>query len=508
MGGRTLARVSPPAPEASAAPRWHSPAPDPERARVLALLERHGRASTGFQLVERGFRYWFDPQTDAVVGYVEAAGHRVVAGRPVAAEADLPAVTARFVAEARGAGLRVAFFGAEADLRAALCAADLPHDALQVAEQPDWDPRSYTLEGAARRSLRAQVNRARNKGVRVRRIEPDDLAHHPGSIRAEIETVLDRWLASRRMSVMRFMVDLEPFTFPEARRYYVAERGDRPVGFLAAVPVYARRGWFFEDVIRVPDAPNGTAELLIHTALEDARDRGDAYVTLGMAPLAGVDTAPGPHRLLRRGLRFCYDRLGPLYHFAGVRSFKARFRPDAWTPQYLIASPGPVGLRTLHAVLSAFAGGGLVGFAVDTLHRLLERVRPVIWARALAALAALLVPWTVLLAAADGDRWFGHATIQTAWVAFDVVMVVALSGLAALARRDHPATSRLALLLGGATLADLVLSTVQALHLHRAATGWTALFVTAGLCGPALATTLLIALAWGRTRRGLHSPRR
>lgn len=472
--------------------RWHSPPPDPERAQVLALLERHGRAPTSFQLLEAGNRYWFDGPPDAptaVIGYVEAAGWRVVAGEPVCAPGDTAAVVRRFAA-----GGRVAFVGAERPFIDALAAAGLPHDALVIAEQPDFDPAGYTLDGPARRSLRAQVNRARNKGVRVRRVEAEELADRPGALRAEIERVLARWLASRRMSVMRFMVDVEPFTHPERRRYYVADHGDEPVGFLAAVPVYGRDGWFLEDVCRTPDAPNGTAELLIDAALADARDRGDGYVTLGMAPLAGVDGGPGPHRRLRRFMLWCAARAGALYDFSGVHRFKARFRPDRWTPQHLVAVPGPVGPAALRALLTAFAGG-LAPFALDTLARLLARIPARVWALGLVALALLLVPWTILLALADGRRWFGDPSIQAAWVVFDAGLVVALLALARLVARARPAGRRLALALAGATLTDFVLSTVQALHLHRAVEGPAALFVAAGICGPLAATAYLAAIA-------------
>ena len=89
----------------------------------------------------------------------------------------------------------------------------------------------------------------------------------------------------RRMAVLRFMVDPQPFSFRQERRY-LAETQSGPVGFMAAIPVYGRNGWFFEDVIRVPDAPNGTSELLIHSGLEDARAHGDSFVTLGLSPLA------------------------------------------------------------------------------------------------------------------------------------------------------------------------------------------------------------------------------
>lgn len=472
-------------------PAWRSPAPDPIRARVLDLLRRYGENSTSFQILEPGLSYWFDPVVDAVVAYVIAAGRCIVAGQPVGPADAIVAVCERFLAE----NLPSVFFAVEPSFLAALRAAGAQFDAVQIAEQPDWDPSAYTLDGPDRRSLRSQVNRARNKGVRVRRVSADELARAPGSLRAEIDAVLDRWRENRRMRMMRFMVDLAPFDFPEERRYYVAESGDLPVGFLAAVPVYARDGWFFEDVIRIPEAPNGTAELLIHTAMIDAQDAGDRYVTLGMAPLASVDTQPGPHRLLRRVMVTCRDRLGALYSFNGVRKFKARFHPDVWTPQYLVTMPGSVGAGGLRAVLIAFAGGGLLRFGLETALHMLSTLTARAWTWALWLLAGALVPWTVLLAAADGAAWFGDVSIQWAWVIFDGGLAAALFFLAHKVRRQARSARPLAMFLAGTTMTDFLLSSVQALNLHASVGGLKLLLVAIGICGPLLATLMLLAIA-------------
>lgn len=476
-----------------------------QQQRALEILRQAGHHATSFQILEEGYLYWFDPQVEAVVAYQKVQGFWVAAGAPIAQASQEAAVAARFVLDAQRHGCRALFFSTDAAFLEALGALDHPFASLPIGEQPEWDPREYTLEGSKRRSLRAQVHRARNKGVRVRCASPREVALEPGRLRAQVELVLERWLAARKMSAMRFMVDLQPFTFPAERRYYIAEQGDRAVGFLAAIPVYARRGWFFEDVIRTPDAPNGTAELMIHTALEEACQEQDHYVTLGLAPLAGVEDGPGPARLLRWVMRRSWLHLGPLYQFQGLRAFKDRFRPERWRPQYLVVSPGPMNLRALHAVLLAFAGGGVLDFAVDTLRRLLERISLRRWSAALLALAGLLVPWTLLLAVADGERWFGDASIHRAWVVFDAGMVLALLWLGRQVRRGRPMARGLAFVLAGATLTDLVLTTAQATHLHRQPSGWVLFFVLAGMAGPALATLFLSLLAWAAPLPLAHS---
>lgn len=469
-----------------------------EAERVLAALKAWGDHATSFQILEPGYFYWFDDDVispGAVVAWVRAGRFRVAAGAPIAPPKEVGQVAARFVADARAAGDRVLFFSADDAFLNALKGAAVPYDSVPIGAQPEWDPRQYHSRGKERRSLREQVNRARNKGVTVRTVQADEMATRRGALRAEIETVLDRWLESRRMSAMTFLVDLRPFHCAEERRYFVAEQGDRAVGFLAAIPVYQRNGWFFEDIIRTPDAPNGTVEALVDTAMRHAAEQGDSYVTLGLAPLAGIPEGPGPHRRMRSVLSWCYRRLGGLYQFTGVHAFKQRFRPQRWQPQYLVQCPPELGVGAFHAVLGAFAGGGLVSFGLDTLRRLVARVPRRVWAAGLYALAALLIPWTILLWLADGAYWFGDESIQMAWVAFDSALVGGVAGLGHLVQRGHRHATRLAIFLAGATLTDFVLTAVQTLYLHAYPTGATLLFLLLGVVGPFLATVFLIVLS-------------
>jgi lysylphosphatidylglycerol synthetase-like protein (DUF2156 family) len=117
---------------------------------------------------------------------------------------------------------------------------------------------------------------------------------------------------------------------------------------------------FVEDLVRAPNAPNGTNELLVDAVMRMVTSMELAEVTLGLAPLAG-DVA--------RWLRFARWAGRPLYDFAGLRAFKAKLRPHAWEPIYLCAAPGRSRMLALRDSLRAFAGGSLVVFAGRTLFR-------------------------------------------------------------------------------------------------------------------------------------------
>jgi lysylphosphatidylglycerol synthetase-like protein (DUF2156 family) len=328
---------------------------DAARARVLELVKRHGRDATSFQVLEPEFRHWFGGD-DTCVAYVDTGRAWVAAGAPIADASRAPAAADAFVAAARAAGRRVAFFATEApfvertpSLRA-----------LAIGQQPVWRPADWPATVATTAGLRAQLRRAHRKGVRVLRLAPAELEPPEAPARKEIERLMSRWLARKALPPMGFLLQLHAFSHARERLSFVARRQGRVVGFLSAVPVYARGGWLFEDLLRDPAAPNGTSEVLFDAAMTAARELGSGYATLGLAPLAG--DVPWWLELARTST-------SPLYDFRGLETFKAKLKPSAWAPVFLSYLPEHGALRTIADALRAFAREHLVAYGARALLR-------------------------------------------------------------------------------------------------------------------------------------------
>lgn len=447
----------------AAPPSPPSPQDQDPRTSVLALLKQYGWNATSFQILEPGYRYFFR-EPDACVAYVDTGSAWVAAGAPIAPEGELRSVADAFIAAARKAGRRACFFATEPRFTEAA-----PLTSLCIGEQPVWDPRRWPETLGESRSLREQLRRARSKGVTVRSVPKEDLQDPEAPVRRAIERLIGRWLGTRQMAPMGFLVQLSLFAEAEERRCLVAEVDGRLVGVLGMIPIYARGGWFCEDLLRDPSAPNGTIELLVDAAMRLAAAEGCAYVTLGLAPLSG--SIPAPLRAARRwGVA--------LYDFEGLRAFKAKLRPHQWVPIFLSYPAQQSGLFATVDILAAFARGGLLRFGLETLLR-----GPAVIVR---LLAALLLPWTGLLALAP-VRYFPSPAVKWAWVAFDVALA------AALLRLTYAWLPWLATLLTVIVTGDAVLTLVQALlynlpHLHGA---WDLALVTTAVAGPSLSAFLL-----------------
>jgi len=436
---------------------------DAARVRVLALLKRHGWNATSFQILEPGFRYWFDGD-DACVGYVDTGRAWVAAGSPVVPPERFAEVSERFAAAAAAAGRRVCCFATEARFHAAA-----GWSSLRVGDQPIWAPGDWSAVVRDTRSLREQLRRAQAKGVTVRTLAPAELA--PGQpMRAALDGLIARWLASRPIAPMAFLVHVEPFTFSDERRYFVAERDGRPVGFLSAIPIYARPGWFFEDFLRDPDAPNGTVELLVDAGMRAAAAERIPYVTLGLVPLSGEINS-----WLRAARRWGKS----LYDFDGLRAFKAKLKPCAWDPIFLSYPPRHSGFVAMFDTLTAFARGGLLRFGLETLLR-----GPAIVMR---VLAVLLFAWTAILALPLGARWFPSPAWQYGWVAFDVVLAASLLTL------SYRWRAVLADILACAVTGDALVTLVQAIayDLPRRRGPLDIFVVVIAISAPAIAAILL-----------------
>lgn len=432
-----------------------------ERDRVLALLQRFGWNATSFQILESGFSYWFDD--DAVVGFVQRGKARVVAGAPIAAPERTALVTRRFLEASRAGGFRVTFFPVEHRLLR-----QVPMKHVKLGVQPWWNPERWERSLAAHRSLREQLRRARAKGVDVRPIDARRVTADP-VIRRDIERLVTRWSAQKAMPPMTFLVDVEPFEFAEERRYWGAWRDGEMIAVAIAVPIYTRDGWFLEDLLREPSAPNGTTELLIDSILRDLAREGVPFVTMGMAPLA---EAGEPFATIRR--------LGaPFYNFDGVLAFKRKFHPDGEDDLFAAWEGNRSALIPIIDSLRAFARGGMLRFGLGTITR---GPAPVVQ-----LLGWLLIPWTAAIAHPASARFFPSRAIRVFWVVWDLLLVVPLIMLG---RRWNPLLARVVLIAVGS---DVCLSAVQiaknGLPLRRRKRDW--ILIAAGLAAPVLAFAIL-----------------
>ncbi|HEX6576615.1 MAG TPA: DUF2156 domain-containing protein [Gemmatimonadaceae bacterium] len=323
--------------------------------RVRDLVLAHGWNATSYQIVNPGIAHWFSKHDDAVVGFVDYAGFNVVAGAPVCSVQSLPRVIAEFEARSLEAGRRVCYFGAEARLDDTL-RNRASHSRALLGAQPTWNPARWNESINQHKSLRAQLNRARNKGVTIVEYSPQR-----AMTSVTLKRVLEKWLETRRLPPLHFLVEPDTLERLIDRRIFVArhndaEESDSVIAFAVLSPVPARDGWLVEQFPRLPSAPNGTVELLLNAAVNAIAESGARYVTLGLAPLARRDVIEHPTESwwLRAVLHLAALHGTRFYNFRGLEAFKTKFSPETWEPVYAIQNSPAFTPAALLAIARAF----------------------------------------------------------------------------------------------------------------------------------------------------------
>ncbi len=382
-----------------------------------------------------------------------------------------------FSRAANTAGARASFFGLEPNQAHQLAG----YKAVTLGWQGWWDPLLWPQVLASSSSLRAQIQRARHKGVVVRKLSQADLL---GGWGQAIDTLARQWSARREMAPLGFVVRVPPSLALSARlancEVWAAVHKTHVVAVAVLAPVEAGT-WVLQHLLRLPTAPNGSSELLVDNAFlglaqlhHNTPACGPLRVSLGIAPLYGET-----HSWMRLLARVTAG----LFNFRGLHRFKEKLRPHQRQPVMVAFDPHfNTARKAVADVLRAFANERPLRFAGATVRRAPRLLIHV--------LAWLLIPWTALLALAPQD-WFPSPSIKVMWILFDVALAAGFF----VWRQRH----RYAWLVGLATIVgvDAVLTTTQVaahnLHLrlsfgHAAACG-------VALVGPWLAFALLIVAA-------------
>jgi lysylphosphatidylglycerol synthetase-like protein (DUF2156 family) len=329
--------------------------PDPN-VELLRLQQLYGYNAHALVSIAPGTRLWSCPQTDGAIGYHEFGKVWLVAGDPLASAENLAGVANRFLRTARAQGRTVGFM--PATQRFAKHSSDLGLRAVKIGSAPYFDLTTWAPRGDRAKKARAGVNQARRAGVRVSRVVSVD-----EQLVRETACLCKSWLTTRRSAIKfgwLFTVDL--FQHKESKKYFTArDATGRLVGFLAASPIPARDGWYLEDVLRLPESPNGTTDLLVVEVLELLRLDGAKLATLGTAPMAIESSleeeVPG-NVLLSTLVHIIASCFSVFYNFEGVRRFKSKFAPSWWESEYILLSrnvtaPPRIISAFVHAIVPA-----------------------------------------------------------------------------------------------------------------------------------------------------------
>ncbi|MEO6724331.1 MAG: DUF2156 domain-containing protein [Blastocatellia bacterium] len=363
--------------------------------RLTEIVRRYGYEHQSFLSLYGGMKVWYAPNdgaVDAAVIYRCVGRVAIVAASPLAPRQHWAEATSLFLKHCEEQKLDCLMLpiGSEFAQVARQCGMAL----LRIGESGYFQLPAWRPAGDRAKKVRAGVNQARKAGVYIERYDP--VRDQCELKRREIEELCQRWIDTREVDALGWLLELDPFSFGENKRYFLARKADgQLVGLLACSPIYARRGWYLEDLIRDQKAERGVSELLVVEALNQLAAEGAELATLATSPLAGLkpvknnvagnDPAAGNNaagnsaesgfKHLSRLLNLIYEHLDTFYHFKALHRFKAKFAPSFIDPEYLAFYPPRIRLRMIFALIGAFDPAGFTGVLASKLRRLWKEAR-------------------------------------------------------------------------------------------------------------------------------------
>jgi phosphatidylglycerol lysyltransferase len=341
---------------------------------LLRLQTLYGYNAHSLVSIVPGARLWSSPSIDGAIIYTELGHVWLAVGDPLAADDALGELARLFVIAARKKRRIAAFVPTTA--RFAREAVKSGLSAVKVGAAPYFNLQTWAPRGDSAKKVRSGVNQAHRAGISVKEVKAVG-----EEIKEEVATLCRSWLKTRRAATnLGWLFLLDPFQHAELKRYFAArdERGQL-VGFLVASPIWAREGWYLEDVLRLPNTPPGTADLLIVEVLQILAAEGAKVATLGTAPLADQGeqvVATDAHPLVERMLHIAASRLERFYNFEGLRRFKSKFAPSWWESEYVLVPRGVmVPPRVTYAIIRAIVPGGIPQLITRQIARALQKRR-------------------------------------------------------------------------------------------------------------------------------------
>ncbi|HEY2774526.1 MAG TPA: DUF2156 domain-containing protein [Candidatus Binatia bacterium] len=324
---------------------------------VETLVHRFARNPLSILLLcETSWELFRANAVEGGICYFRAHGTAVVWSDPLCAGKDVGATLCEFRAAMNEAGLRTCFLAIGEDTARESLGR---HSAvLKVGEEPVFDLRTWKRpRGDRGKRLRWSLNKAEKEGIEVTRYTPAE-ARQP-RLEAEIRSVLAQWQSSLGRESTSTILRTAPLENAQCKQIFLARRAGRLEAVLACSPVYGRNGWYLEDLIRLPESPHGTTELLTVAALESLAAQGFEYASLGIAPLHGFEEQIDSRaRWLVAALRLVFDRLDARFHFKALSTYKSKFGPTSWEPSYVAISPAWPSMRLIRAVLAVLDAPG------------------------------------------------------------------------------------------------------------------------------------------------------
>ena len=326
--------------------------PSEETARARVALERVGSGALYPYQLAPECTAWADEDGTAALAVAHVGRVDVALGDPAGLPGAAAAVLDTWLDHCRRSDVVPAIYQASEPLSRRLRARGWL--SVTVGREAVLDPTAFDLATPRMANLRHTITRSRRGGVSTL-WAADGVRGLPDPTIAAGLVALDAAWRRTAGPQMGFTVGrFDPADGGRSALAVALDAGGAPTAFCVLRPTGSDGGWMLDVMRRERDGVPGALEASLAAAISGLAAMGVRRLSLGLAPLAGLDPI-SPSRS-ERWLARAAHVIRPVYNTEGLAFFKDKFGPT-WEPRFLLV-PGPTSLLTgVIALLRLHLGG-------------------------------------------------------------------------------------------------------------------------------------------------------
>ncbi len=322
-------------------------------ARVEAIIAADPTASSSAPILLMGDKeFFFSDSGQTMIAFRSRGSRWIALGPPLGLAEEKADLMWRFAEVADRFGAAPVFYAAPAGLLPQLAAMGCV--IRQVGEEAVVITETFSISGKGKQNLRTACNKAAAEGCEFEVLP----AGSASGLAAELKAISDAWLREHAGAEKSFSMGRFDIAYLDRMPLALIRREGKIIAF-ANILVAQEASQVKVDLMRyIEPSPHGVMDYLLTRVIQWAGEVGYREVSLGMAPLSGLENRRLAPLFARLGA-LVYAEAGAFYSFGGLHAYKQKFGPE-WRPMYMAGRPGVIMPLALLDV-ALLTGGGWRG---------------------------------------------------------------------------------------------------------------------------------------------------
>ena len=307
-----------------------------EMERAYRMIRTYSSDALHYLTFNEKSSYFFGEKSEGFIAY-EVVGRRAMSmGDPVCLAKDMERLTVEYIDFCKSMKLKPIFNSVSKEMKEIL--KGVGYTVLKYGQEAVIEMKEYSLAGGRRAALRRNVSKNEKAGVALMEYIPQRERNLP--LEREILKLSEAWYDCRSYT-MSYSIGRVDFGNPYDRRFFVTrdEEGNL-LTFISFLPYESYKGYCLDIMHRDMTAQTGVMEHAIISAAMQMRAEGVESISLGVAPLAGLDSESLDVNRVERIMNTIFHHMDYGYNFKNLYRFKKKFAPSRWETRYLVYHPG------------------------------------------------------------------------------------------------------------------------------------------------------------------------